>query len=106
MSMILPVPKRPDPGELRDYRQISVMPPLSKTLEVVMRDQMILYINGNRLHSPYQSVFHSSHSTATIDIQHDCDRRLVTLFVLFDISKACCEKNFHCTLSSGVLRWL
>jgi hypothetical protein len=55
VSKILPIPKIPNPGELRDYRPISVLPSLSKALEVVMRDQMIRFIDGNRLSSPYQS---------------------------------------------------
>jgi hypothetical protein len=58
---------------------------LSKALKVVMRHQMIRFIDRNRLLSPYQSGFRSGHSTATAllkiinDIQRDCDRRLVTL---------------------------
>jgi hypothetical protein len=87
MSKILPVPKIPNPGELRDYRPISVLPSFPKALEVVMRIRLIRFIDGNRLLSPYQSGFHSGHSTATAlhkitdDIQRDCDRRLVTLLL-------------------------
>jgi hypothetical protein len=92
MSKILPIPNIPNPGELRDYRPISVLPSLSKALEVVMHDQMIRFINRHRLLSPYQSGFCSGHSTAllkiTNEIQHDCDRRLVTLLLLLDFSKA------------------
>jgi hypothetical protein len=94
MVKILPIPKIPSPGELRDYRPVSVLPTLSKALEVVMRDQMIRFIDGNRILSPYQSGFRSDHSTATTflkitnDIQRDCDRRLVTLLLLMDFSKA------------------
>jgi hypothetical protein len=65
MFKILPVPKIPNPGELRDYRPISVLPSFPKALEVVMRDQLIRFIDGNRLLSPYQSGFHSGHSTVT-----------------------------------------
>jgi hypothetical protein len=58
-----------------------------------MRAQMIRFIDGNRLLSPYQSGIHSGHSMAmallkiTNDIQRDCDRRLVTLLLLLDLSK-------------------
>jgi hypothetical protein len=60
----------------------------------VMRDQMIRFIDGNRLLSPYQSGFRSGHNTATAllkitnDIQRGCDRRMVTLLLLLDFSKA------------------
>jgi retron-type reverse transcriptase len=59
-----------------------------------MRDQMIRFIDENQLLSPYQSGFRSAHSTATAflkitnGIQCDCDRRLVTLLLLLDFSKA------------------
>jgi retron-type reverse transcriptase len=94
MSKILPVPKIPKPGELGDYRPISMLPALSKTLEVVMYDQMMRFVDENRLLGPYQSGFSSGHSTATTllkitsDIQRDCDQRLVTLLLLLDFSKA------------------
>jgi hypothetical protein len=61
LSKILPVLKIPSPGELRDYRPISVLAALSKPLEVLMRDKMIQFIAGNRLISPYQSVFRPSY---------------------------------------------
>jgi hypothetical protein len=79
---------------------------------------MIRFIHGNWLLSLYQSGFGSGHSTAkallkiTNDIQRDCDRRLVTLLLLLlDFSRAFKNVghsllliNFHCTLTSEVLR--
>jgi hypothetical protein len=59
-----------------------------------MRDQMIRFIDENRLLSRYQSGFRSGHSTATAllkitnEIDHDCDRRLVTLLLLLEFSNA------------------
>jgi hypothetical protein len=47
-----------------------------------MRDQIIRFIDENRLLSPYQSGFRYDHSLATTllkitnDIQRNCDRRL------------------------------
>jgi hypothetical protein len=58
-----------------------------------MRDQMIRFIDENRVLSPYQSGFRSGHSTTTAllkitnDIQRDCDRRLVTFLLLLEFSK-------------------
>jgi hypothetical protein len=65
MSKILSISKIPYPGELREYRPISVLPSMSKALEVVMRDQIIRFIDGNRRLSPYQFGFHSGRSTVT-----------------------------------------
>jgi retron-type reverse transcriptase len=93
MFKILPVAKIPKPDELRDYRPIRVPPTLSKALEVVMRNQMIQFIDENRLLSPCQYGFRSGHSMATAllkitnDIQRDCDWRLVTFLLLLDFSK-------------------
>jgi hypothetical protein len=78
MSKIMPLPKIPNPGELRDYRPISMLPLLSKALEVVMRDQLIRFIDGNRLLSPYQSGFRSGHSTATALLKITNDSMIVT----------------------------
>jgi hypothetical protein len=111
VSKILLVPKVSDPGELRTYRPISVFTALSKALEVVMRDEMIRFIYGNRLLSPYQSGFCSGHSTATVllkitnDIQCDCDRRLVAL--LLQGIRQCsafsaAEETFTCVQGTGM----
>jgi hypothetical protein len=51
-----------------------------------MRDQMIWFIYGNRLLSPYSTA--TALLKITNDIQHDCDRRLVTLLLLLKFSKA------------------
>jgi hypothetical protein len=66
MSKILPIPKISNPGELRDSRPLSVLPSLSKALKVGMLDQMIWFIDGNRLLSPYQFGFRLGHSTVIV----------------------------------------
>jgi hypothetical protein len=76
MSKILPVSKILNPDELRDYRPFSVLLALSKALEVVMRDQMIRFIDGF-----LQGVRQCSPLSAA-------------------------EKTFTGTLSSTVLLWL
>jgi hypothetical protein len=61
MFKILPIPKIPNPGlvaRLLTYQ-------CDKVLEVVMRNQMIRFIDSIRLLSPYQSGFRSGHSMVT-----------------------------------------
>jgi hypothetical protein len=77
---ILHVPKVRDPHKLRDYRPISVLRALSKALEVVIRDQMIRFIDGNRLLSLYQSGFWSNHSTATALLKITDDIQFFPIF--------------------------
>jgi Reverse transcriptase (RNA-dependent DNA polymerase) len=93
-SKIIPVPKMKDPSILKDYRPISILPVLSKALEIVMRDQMISFCEEKGLLTPFQSGFRSGHSTTTAllkitdDILMDLDRKLLTILVLLDFSKA------------------
>jgi hypothetical protein len=41
---VVPIAKVPDPLEPGHFRPLSIPPALSKTLEIVMRDQMIAYL--------------------------------------------------------------
>jgi hypothetical protein len=94
ISKIIPVAKIPDPLEPKDYRPISILPSLSKALELVMRDQIVDYIESHNLLSPYQSGFRTGHSTVTAllnitdDIYRDLDEGLFVALVLLDFSKA------------------
>jgi hypothetical protein len=54
-----------DPGEFKDYRPISILPALSKALELVMRDQIVLVFDERGLISGFQSGFRPGHSTTT-----------------------------------------
>jgi hypothetical protein len=91
ISKIIPVAKIPNPLEPKNYRPISILPSLSKALELVMHDQIVDCIKSHNLLSPYQSGFHAGHSTVTalLNITDDIYRDLEEgLFVLLDFSKA------------------
>jgi hypothetical protein len=59
------VVKIKDPGEFKDYRPISILPTLSKALELVMRGQIVSFCDERGLVSEFQSGFRPGHSTTT-----------------------------------------
>jgi hypothetical protein len=93
-SKIIPIAKVADPLKPEDYRPISILPALSKALEMLMRDQMVEYLESNNALDPLQSGFRSGHSTTTAllcitdDIYKFLDEGMFVILVLLDFSKA------------------
>jgi hypothetical protein len=100
VSKIVPVAKIKNPGVLKDYRPISILPALSKALERIMKDQIVSFCNQNDLLNQYQSGFRAGHSTTTAllkiadDIGKELDRNFISVLVLLDFSKAFDTVNF------------
>jgi hypothetical protein len=75
-----PNSKKSDPTELGDYRPISILPAFLKAMEIVMRDQMVVFVDNFSLLDCLQSGFRSKHGTTTAmlkvtnNIQLSCDR--------------------------------
>jgi hypothetical protein len=46
ISKIVPIPKKSDPTKLGDNRPISILPVLSKAMEIVMWDQMVVFVDS------------------------------------------------------------
>lgn len=94
LSHVLPLPKKSNPVSASDYRPISILPVLSKALERLVHQQVCSYMITNKLFDPFQSGFRAGHSTTTAllkvtdDIRLAMDKRLVTILLLFDFSKA------------------
>lgn len=94
LANITPLPKVSSPKLMEDFRPISILPILSKVLEVIMKDQMNDFIDSNNLLSPFQSGFRKHYSTVTSlasitnDISSDVDKKKLNLIVLLDFSKA------------------
>jgi hypothetical protein len=77
------------PLEPAHLRPISILPALSKALEIlIMRDQMVCFLESVGALNVFQSGFRSGHSTVTGDIQGYFDRAVFVVLVLFDFSKA------------------
>jgi hypothetical protein len=47
LSKIMPVAKTNDPGSLSNYKPISILVALSKTMEIIMRNQVTAHIERN-----------------------------------------------------------
>jgi Reverse transcriptase (RNA-dependent DNA polymerase) len=93
-SKIVPVAKVKNPGWLKDYRPISILPALSKALENIMKDQIVAFCNEKGLLNRFQSGSRPGHSTTTAllkitgDVSMEMDHEFVTILALFDFSKA------------------
>jgi hypothetical protein len=94
ISKITPLAKSNDPGALSDYRPISILPAISKALEVIIRRQIMNHVDNKGLLSRCQSGFRQNHSTATalLKITNDLliasENKLLSVLVLLDFSKA------------------
>ena len=93
-ARIIPLFKKGQRSMLDNYRPISILPVVSKLMEIIMYDQMYEYLNQNNLFSKHQFGFRPYHSTTTTLL--DCtnewytnmDRGLYNLVVFLDLKKA------------------
>lgn len=83
-----------NPNELKNYRPISNLSFLSKTLERVVAEQLQNYLCSNHLHEEFQSAYKPRHSveTALLRVQNDILRSLddgnAVVLLLLDLSAA------------------
>ncbi|XP_055714721.1 uncharacterized protein LOC129808835, partial [Phlebotomus papatasi] len=93
-AVVVPIPKVSAPSAVSDFRLISILPTLSKPLEIILLDQMTAHLERNNLLCEFQSGFRKNHSTvsALLRINHDIawalDRAMFSVLVLLDFSKA------------------
>ena len=83
-----------DRNILKNYRPVSNLPFMSKTLERVVARQLADHMNNNNLHEPLQSAYTPFHNTETAllkvhnDILSSMDNQGITIFILFGFE--CC----------------
>ena len=83
-----------DPNTLKSYRPVSNLSFLSKVIERVVLQQLLMYLNEHHLISPSQSAYRSHHSTETAllkvtnDILLSLDSGHASFLILLDLSAA------------------
>lgn len=101
LSKVLPVHKKTRLRGLDDFRPICILPCLSKVFEILAKEQVVAYLDVNRLLDRYQSGFRRRHSTNTAllcvsdEIRKSFERKCLTIMVLLDFSKAFDSLDHH-----------
>lgn len=61
-STVVPIPKITNTKNAAEHRGINMLPIEEKICEIIIKDQLVAYIESNYMLSPYQSAFRSNHS--------------------------------------------
>lgn len=91
---MLPTPKTSAPSNLNEFRAVSILPSLSKPIEKIIVDQIMLHVEDNNLLTEFQSGFRKKHSTATAlacvsqELSEILDQNGCAYLVLLDFSRA------------------
>lgn len=93
-ALVVPVHKKSKTFNPNDFRPICMLPALSKSFEIVVKDQISPYLKRNNLLNSFQSAYQNGLSTSTTllkvteDVRRDLVRNCSTIMVLLDFSKA------------------
>ena len=93
-TRIIALKKVSVPSTPSDFRPIVLLCFLSKVLEKLAHDQVVNFLSKSKILDTYQTGFHKFHNTQTAlikltdDIHMGKDRKLATLLLSFDFSKA------------------
>lgn len=93
-AIVIPLHKSGDHDDIGNYRPISLLPILSKILEKIIANQLVSFLESNKLLSPTQHGFRPKLSTVTAlqvitdKIYENIDKKQISLLTLCDLSKA------------------
>ena len=93
-AKLLPLKKKSAPTTASDFRPIALLCFLSKVLEKLVHEQLSEYIINKGILDPLQNGFPRHHSTTTAllkmtdDVRSGLDKKIITVALLFDFSKA------------------
>lgn len=95
IAKVVPIHKKNDKLDIKNYRPISVLPTISKLFEIIMHSQLMTYFTDNKLLTPHQYGFRPNLSTelATLELMdrniHEMAKNKSTpLNIFIDLSKA------------------
>ena len=83
-----------NPEDFANYRPVSYLSFISKTLERVVAEQLVNHLEANGLSEPFQSAYRRHHSTETAliriqtDIKHAIADHKIVLMAMLDLSAA------------------
>lgn len=95
-AKIIPIPKITNPGNASDFRPISILPCLSKLFEIVVKNQIMNFIDADHRVGIFenQSGFRRNNSTTTALLgitekaAENINKKHATFLLLLDFSKA------------------
>ena len=93
-SKVIPLLKKDDPTITKNYRPVSLLPITSKILERVVYNQLIAYLENNKILNPSHHGFRRNHSTVTALLEMHAtwlealEDDKITAVVLLDMSAA------------------
>lgn len=93
-SLVVPLNKVSNPSTTSDTRPIANLPHFAKIFDKLLTNQLMDFLEGNRLLTDYQSGFRKGFNTQsallkiTEDIRLGIEKGLVTVLILFDFRKA------------------
>ena len=105
LAKVVPILKKDDKSQIKNYRPISVLPVISKIFENVMHTQLIEYFTDNNLLSSQQYGFRSNRSTelAALELMdrniHHMNENCCPVNIYLDFSKAFDSLNYDILLS-------
>ena len=94
VAKVIPIFKKNDPTLFTNYRPISLLPVISKVLERIMNNQLLMYFTNTKLLSDNQYGFRPHHSTeyAALEIVDrittHLDNNQLPISIFLDLSKA------------------
>lgn len=94
VGKVVPIPKIKCPRSVEDFRPITILPCCSKIFEILLKDQMQLYLDGLGIISPFQSGFRKGYNTSALmldiveSIRSQLEKHLVNVLIFLDFRKA------------------
>ena len=94
LAKVIPIYKKSDSSNMSNYRPISILPSISKIIEIIVFNQLNTYFHKHKLLNTNQYGFQSKHSTELTALHivdkviKDLDRNCVPINIYLDLSKA------------------